>query len=426
MSQVDKQMSKGSPGVFQCPSCEGVAVGQGDGTALCGGCNFRFALPKEAQESAEAAESSGKPPAKSAAKAPGSATLPVAAVGLVERNINLRAVAGFEKSGDGAKPKGEPQEPLAARSYEEVAVTHRPNRQKKKRPIKKKRNYLKIISLWLLTVTVVGGIALWVNEVTSERAKAIQPVVDNLSGDKRAFFLKEYPGIGRQMQGFIQATSSEERESFVLQTPKVSRRMASYYRENAPSLPPSLTLPSPTFWNVAFNESPGFVEVGWDFGFGKGVEALFVKVNDQWRLDWEHYIRWNTENWALFRQNLSDDSEGTFRLFVEKIDEGENSENPWTKIRFYEPLSDETKRAASVSPIIKIEGDNEFSTAILETFVDRSVESEGFSRLWQRDPIHLRRMTVQLAWETDSETSQEMLVVKGILAQHWRTLEVGE
>lgn len=379
---------------------------QEDGTAVCGACNFRFPLP-----------SAEEGPAPSPSEATPAATA-IPATGLVARNVSGRVAP------DPVVAQTPEKAVLPARSYEEVAIKHRPNRQKKKRAVKKKRNYKKILGLWLLTVGVAGGVAWWLNGVTTRRAKATQSVVDSLTGDKRAFFLAEYPAIRGQMQGFIASDSSEQRQAYVLKTALGGRRMARHYRENEALLPGNFFLPEPTFWNVAYNESPGFVEIGWELASGRRIEAVFLKVNETWRLDWDHYVRYNTENWTLFRQNKAESSKGTFRLYVEKIDEGIVAEDSWTKVRFFMPDDDEAIRLGSASRIVKLAGDSALTTAILETFIDRSVESDGYSRLWKDDPLNLRRVTVRLAWERDESVGEEMLVVQEIVAQHWRSLDV--
>jgi hypothetical protein len=405
-------MSTGSRGIFLCPTCGNVAKGQGDGTAVCQDCHFRFALPEEVRDTSTLPEKEEK-------------AIPPAGTGLVQRNIkphNAKAEPIYGAQVDAKSPV----EPEKIRSVEEVANPHRPHRHKKKKPKKKKRNYFLIFAIWLATASVVTLVSIWVISMTEEKAKKLDSVVDKLAGEERAFYLKEYPAIESQLQGFLRAESDEGREEFVRDIPGIGRRIQRFYRENSAPYSGARLFGKPVFWNVAFEESPGFVEVAWPLDRQRNLEAVFVKEEDEWRLDWEQYVRYDTENWELFRQNLTDDNSGIFRVYLEKVAEGQVAENPWIKIRFLQPHKDASRRERSDSPIIKLDGTSSVATQVAQCFLDRLGESDGYSQLWELDPRNFRRVTVALAWEMSPDTGQEVLVVEEILAQHWRSLSSSE
>jgi hypothetical protein len=59
---------------------------------------------------------------------------------------------------------------------------------------------------------------------------------------------------------------------------------------------------------------------------GRLFDAVFIKENDEWRLDWEHYARYSDHPWALFLAGNGEE-EGEFRLLArERLPEERKSE----------------------------------------------------------------------------------------------------
>ena len=113
-----------------------------------------------------------------------------------------------------------------------------------------------------------------------------------------------------------------------------------------------------------------------------------------------------------------------FRVYVEEVstDEGDGLYS-WAGVKFYPPYRERARREKEVSEILMLDSDKALVDEIRQLFVDRTGRSKGFSELWKRDPRNLRRATLKLAWVIDEKTGVEKMIVKDVLADHWRSLD---
>lgn len=355
---------------------------------------------------------------------------------MVRRNVapgNGLEGKNFKKIADKESPLNEPftetsgevkeaTSPAGRAEQGEAPPLERRRRKKKRsRPKFSVRTILLMIGAWLGVVSLIFFVVMKLKSQLGRRDELSMTLEERLSGEEKAFFRTEYPAIQRQFSSFLQSDTPELKSDFSLTVPQLGRMMRRYYIDNSDEVYPMTMKKEPLFWNVVFEESPGFVEVIFDGGGRDLMEAVFVKEEDDWLLDWEHFVRYSSQNWTLFHRRAGNDEEGIFRVYAEKVSESQQKESPWVKIRLYGPYSDERRRKVEVSQVIMIEGDDPLSAPLNYLFSDRAGESDGFSKLWTRDPKELRRVTVRLAWNEDSVTGEDRLVLKEILSHHWRT-----
>ena len=406
--------------VFLCPNCSGPSTAAGDGNALCEDCGHEFPLPgKAAKKATETVAQTALPVMPPA---------PKESPGAVRRNIVLKTKENFNAPKPGQpEVSAEESPPIVTRSNFEERQEEQGKRRRKMKKRKKvpARVYAKWLVIWLLTVgTILFAVTQFQLLFSEDQEKALS-VEERLVGEEYEFYKREYPQILSQFSGFVRARTAGEMAEFTRDSNQLTRKMSRYFKDRAPRIPTSGLRPSPTFWNVAFEESPGFVEVVWD-GKDKGsFEGVFVKQGDKWLLDWEQYVRYSSDSWTLFQEGIGAQYKGNFRLYVQKVAEGEGEDfEPWMKVKFYPPDSDAQRRKLGASEEIVIKGP--LYTAFSSVFADLSGRSEGFSELWKRDERGLRRVAVELEWQTDLVSGEERMVIKNLLAKNWRTFEVEE
>jgi len=387
-----------------CPECETPALANQDGSADCPGCGLRFALPKEVQALAKA-------------KVPAFENK----AGLIERNVSSRVLGettNFAKTTEQSQVVESKPKPLAELEPEPSAKRRRRTKKRKKQKERSLGSYL-LMFAGLVAVALISFFAILKFQRTGSSLLSVE---QKLQGDEKVFFRTEFPLIYNQLTIFFRSQSNVQKADCSLGVPQLGSKMRSYYLDNPDETLTQLLNEEPLFWNVAYEESPSFVEVLLDDGRGGIVESVFVKRGSEWLLDWEQYVRFSEENWALFRKGPSDAKQGVFRLFVEKVDEGEEEGRSWFEVRLYGAIQDEIRRDRESSEIIRLDADSPVGAKVANLFADRIGGNEGFSQLWKRDPKNLRRATLKLAWSRDPETGKDILAIEDILSQHWRTL----
>lgn len=381
----------------------------GDGYATCSECENQFSLPEEASKRVKKGVVNLGQPKTSA----------------IQRNI----VSQTKNTGSEFGKVEKIPEPFTSNTKIEEKV-HRGERRKrlKKRNKATPKVVLRWLFLWLATVGIILFVISRFQIYSAGVAKGALTIEERLVGEEREFYKTEYPKIERTFRDFLGRRSVNQMSELVLDTDQVERKMARHFRENVRRTVSEGLKPSPVFWNVAFEESPGFVEVAWDGGVDGFFEGVFVKVGQSWKIDWEHYERYSSESWTVFNQQIGGLNKGLFRVYIEKVSEGEGEDfQRWMKVRIIPPYSDEERGKLEASDPIMLEGDDELSLKISRLFIERSGQSEGYSQLWERDSRKLRRATVELEWVEDSVTGEERMVIKDVLAEHWRGLEtIGE
>ena len=402
-------MNEQARSIFLCPDCGGLSAATGEGRATCQDCQKEFPVPDEVVRTLAPRAIKARPD-------------------VIQRNVvpkNKDLVGAFKTV------EKIPQQPAEYAELEELQKEGgtRRRRKLKKRSKPSPKVYLGWLLLWSMTVAIILFVVSRLQQEFGDTPKDAMTIEERLVGEEKEFYRTEYPRIFKNFRRFLVARSQSEMAEMVLSTSQVERKMSRHLKGNSIRRAVTGLKPNPVFWNVAFEETPGFVEVVWDGGQSGSFEGVFIKVGDEWRIDWEQFARYDSENWTLFRQNLSSQKSGLFRVYLQKISEGANAEfEPWLKVRILPSYEDERRRDLEASEPILLEGDGQIATAISNLFLDKSGQSKGYSELWKREDDDLRRALLRLEWETDAVTGEENLVIQEVLASHWRSLdfEAGE
>ena len=185
---------------------------------------------------------------------------------------------------------------------------------------RKRRNSLvaKLVLGWVLTmVAVVVSVKLiWPDDPPEKQtADSLAKSVKGTAGDETVVKLdKALPACSVTLTGYLGASTNEERNQFVKDPLATAGRMARFYSLNPlPRLEPSaLRNTENSLLSIPGQQA---VETRWKSTDGLIIDCVFVKQEEEWRIDWDHYARYQPYPWSLFVTGEGPD-EGEYRLLV--------------------------------------------------------------------------------------------------------------
>lgn len=170
---------------------------------------------------------------------------------------------------------------------------------------RKRRNSLvaRLVFGWLLTmvVVVVSVKLIWPDDPPEKQtADSVANSVKGTAGDEAVVKLdKALPDCSVTLTGYLGASTDEERNQFVKDPLATAGRMSRFHSLNPlPRLEPS------TLRNTenSLLSIPGrqAIETRWKSTDGLIIDCVFVQEDGEWRIDWEHFARYQPYPWSLF------------------------------------------------------------------------------------------------------------------------------
>jgi hypothetical protein len=245
------------------------------------------------------------------------------------------------------------QSAVAAGPEHARTTMDKPANSRVKQGTRKRRNrhiMIKLMLAWtlLLALILIGARKLW-PAAPQERGKV--EIINQAPApdpDEIDLLQKAAPLCGRTFEGFLTAGTPEARNQYVLSPVTTAARMSRFHDLN------------PLF-NVKMEDLiidatgllrlPGgaALEARWKTKDGRIFDAVFRKENDEWRLDWEHFVRYGDYPWPLFIAGSGPD-EGEFRLLARERLAAERKNEPEISIVLYAPRFGAPAEAGFQSP----------------------------------------------------------------------------
>lgn len=158
------------------------------------------------------------------------------------------------------------------------------------------------------------------------------------------------------------------------------------------------------------------VDLMFEDGSNRQFEAIFWQTADGWKLDWEHYVRYSSNQWGRFLSYPAQNSDQEFRLYVRRRHAGSGAGNENLQLIFYLPTVVGNSRLLE-SPQVEINSDSPIFTELNEAFEE--LEEIGEDRLiGHNDPPGFLRVRATLGFDPDDQ-GKPKLELKSIAAQHW-------
>jgi hypothetical protein len=213
---------------------------------------------------------------------------------------------------------------------------------------------------------------------------------------------------------FLNATDAATRAQHVVRSEQAVSRMTRYYELN-PFVPSAENL-VPTLQNVIHTPAGTGIETMWKRDNGELLEAVFFEDRGEWKLDWDAYVRQNSEPWELFLA-AQGPGEGEFRVLArERIGAGGRSDESIGLV-LYRARPGYPDEAVSPSPEVRVIRASALGRAIEEAFEARKENTGAFgSKASNADPDGMIRLRVKINRSGD-ET--RVFRVEELLATHW-------
>jgi hypothetical protein len=187
-------------------------------------------------------------------------------------------------------------------------------RSRRRKPV---RLMLTLIAAWLLLVVLIIAIIKMTAKDLPKNGRFVSKQElekRSISAEDLALLDAAIPLCSQNFANFLNARSPEERNQFVISPITTAARMARFYQLNSIKNfdPKTLTLTRSAVLHLPGGSA---IETQWKSVTGGTFDALFIKENGEWRLDWDHYVRFSEYPWPLFLVGGGEDR-GEFRLLA--------------------------------------------------------------------------------------------------------------
>jgi hypothetical protein len=316
--------------------------------------------------------------------------------------------------------EAEPPRPIAA-TIPEPRPEIRENRGK--RSGKRRKNphlMLKLVAGWTLVLALIifGARLLWHDEAPVETPatadKSGQAADD---GEDQVFLSENSAKFLDAFSRFLSASTPEERNQLVLAPVTTASRMARFYGLNSlASIDPKTLQPEKS--TVLKLPTGKAIETLWKTPDGKIIDAVFREENGEWRLDWDHFVRYSDYPWSLFLAG-SGDPEGEFRLLARerKIEERKGKDTTISLV-LYAPRFGQPLETGFQSPEFLVTRDSPEGKLLEAAF---RMEEEGKpvfgSKLRNLHPEGMIRVRVKVR-RSEANAARDFEIT-GVTACHW-------
>lgn len=314
--------------------------------------------------------------------------------------------------------------PAAARPQPPAISSVSPEREKHGSRKRKKNHFmLKLVLAWtvVLTLIVVGARKLFDRGTPVRKTETAAVSTKNEPSAEQITFVKEVgPLCNQTFSAFLAAGTPEQRNQFVLTPITTAARMARFY-----SLNPLTNIEPSTLKlaNSAALELPNgrALETLWNAPDGRQMDAVFVQEAGEWRIDWDHFVRFSDFPWPLFLAG-SGEPVGEFRLLARERLAEERKNEETISIVLYAPRFGSLMETGLQSPEFLIPRASENGRLLEAAFkLERQGQRPFGVHLPTANPEELIRLRVKVR-RVEEELGRRFELDK-IIACHWYSVD---
>jgi hypothetical protein len=288
---------------------------------------------------------------------------------------------------------------------------------------KKKFFTLKLLLGWsvVLAVIIVGANMLFKQKDDDNKQYVSEQAKKSAITENESDFIKEAtPFCNQLLSGFLAAKTTQEQNQFVLSSIKTALKISRFYRLNPI---PNIDATKLRFSHSAQLKLPGMnaLETLWTSTDGHDYETVFIKNGDEWKLDWECFVRYSTYPWEQFLSGGGED-EGEFRLLAREPLADERKKAADVRILLYAPKFGQDKVTSPQSPEFIISRKNENGRRLDAAFkLERKGERVFGVKLPNTDPEGMIRVRVVVKRVTNG--TERHFKIEKVLACHWYSID---
>lgn len=307
-------------------------------------------------------------------------------------------------------PKATIPQPREAPAPEREKHSHRKR--------KKSTLMLKLIIAWVMLIGLIiwGAQALLHREPTDAHLANTEEAADVLS-EEDFNLLEDAASISsRLLTSFLGAESPEQRNQFVYSPVRTSPRMARFQTMNQlPRVnPASLVIKGKSVVHIPDLK---VIEVQLQEGDGKLLDSVFIKENEEWKIDWEHFVRYGDVPWALYLAGSGEDV-SEFRLLARERLAEERKDAPDISVILYAPRFGAANETGTASPEFLIPRNSENGRKLEAAFkLERSGKQPFGVKLPSINPEGLIRVRVKVRRVV--EGMERRFELEDVIVCHW-------
>jgi len=326
----------------------------------------------------------------------------------------------------GAEPGAAGNEAAAAESRHQHRAGHR------RRVSPALRRLVIFIAAWVALLGVVAVVMKVVNDRRESEELQRMNEYKRTRGDKqeglviservrdREFLDDVFGPCQRALTGFLQATSPEERLQWVCDPLRLTGPLSRFYQTNTAFVPGDAL--ENEYLGVIETSTGVIVESLWKGPEGRRIEAVFRKQDDQWRLDWEAFVRFSEVPWVMFVAGGGEEV-GEFRLLARERLANERRLEPSISLVMHPPRFGVPDEPGPVSSEFVVPRLSDAGRKLGTLFrMRRDGEVPLGARVPGEDPEDMIRVRVRVR-RIDDDKTRRRYEIEEVLAGHWLGIE---
>jgi hypothetical protein len=288
----------------------------------------------------------------------------------------------------------------------------------------KKNLFMPLLLLaWVIVIALILGIArlLFYQDSGEIKPSVIAaPKENELTAEDLIFKNEEEPRCSQVFGAFLSASSPEERNQYVINPVKTASRMALFYSLNP------LTNIDPSTLSLAKSAPLKFsngraLETVWNTPNSRQIDAVFIQEAGEWRIDWDHFVRFSDFPWSLFLAG-SGEPTGEFRLLARERLAEERKNEDTISIVLYAPRPGTLMDIGQQSPEFLIPRASENGKLLEAALKLEREDKRPFGlQLASPNPNDLIRLRVKVN-RVQKELERHFEIEK-IIACHWYSID---
>ncbi len=293
--------------------------------------------------------------------------------------------------------------------------------------VRKRKNShltLKLVTGWtiLLALLILGARKMYHDPSEVRKPAAEEPAVKAAGQDEgeNTFINETGPACNQVFAGFLSAGTPEARNQFVLSPIETASRMARFYDLNpiANIDPSTLHLVKAAQLSLPGGKA---LETLWNSTEGRQFDAVFIKEGDEWKLDWDHFVRFSDFPWPLFLAG-SGEPVGEFRLLARERLAEERKTADTVSIVLYAPRFGSMNDTGIQSPEFLINRDSENGRLLDAAFkLQRNGERSYGVKIATANPEGLIRVRVRI--RRVEKNMERHFELEKVVACHWYSID---
>jgi hypothetical protein len=283
---------------------------------------------------------------------------------------------------------------------------------------------VKILCGWVLMIGAIVALSSrlwdWDKEVGAQTRSKDALMGRRGTDEDSAMLQRGINPCGQTLSGFLGARTPEERSQFVRKPLETIGRMARYYALNPAVIADPADLSIDQFSILHLGEERA-ISILWRMADGRIFDSVFFLEKGEWRLDWDHFVRYSDHPWALFLSGGGADV-GEFRLLARERLAHDRRQTSEIGIVFYSPRSGAPGDTGAPSPEFLLSRDSEEGRLLVAAFAELEAKRRPFDdKTLTHDPEEMIRLRVRVRREDTPEGDR--FVLEKIVACHWMGID---